>query len=337
LQPNGGGYFLPGKVAGKAVTFLLDSGCNTNLLSKRVFDTLSPQERQNLTPYTGEPGTLADGSRIPFYGFIELAGRVCDQTVRETFVLSQLNEDAVLGMPFLKRHGCRMDFHKSAIQMAGNELACVDQFGRPLTGGVQVVRSYTIPGRSRANIHCRVNNRQLSGLGFVEGTHTRIKLANSLNQLTERGEILVQCVNPLPESVELPSGSLLDRFHTIQEEDIGPSLGEATEGPQQSSSVRRGTVPTHVQDLYQSACEGCTGNDERQAMAQLLREYADVFSSRDHDVSLTSAIHHEIPLAARTLPIRQPARRLGPEKDEEVRQQVHDLLDRDKVEPAQSA
>jgi len=71
----------PGKVAGKAVTFLLDSGCNTNFLSKRVFDALPPKVRKELAPYTGEPGNLADGSRIPFYGVIELPGRVRDQAI----------------------------------------------------------------------------------------------------------------------------------------------------------------------------------------------------------------------------------------------------------------
>jgi len=84
-----------------------------------------------------------------------------------------------------------MDFNRSIVLADGNELACVDKFGRPLVGGVHAVRNCTVPGRSRATIHCRVNNRQLSGLGFVEGTHTKIRLASSLNQLTQRGEILV--------------------------------------------------------------------------------------------------------------------------------------------------
>jgi len=71
-------------------------------------------------------------------------------------------------------------------------------------------------------------------------------------------------------------------------------------------------------------------------MAQLLREYNDVFSSGDHDVGLTRAVRHEIPLTAGTTPIRQPTRRLGPEK-EEVSRRVRDLLDRDLIEPAHSA
>jgi len=51
--------------------------------------------------------------------------------------------------------------------MAGKELTCVDKSGRPVAGSVQVVRNCTIPGRSRATIHCRVNNSQLSELWGV--------------------------------------------------------------------------------------------------------------------------------------------------------------------------
>jgi len=193
VHPHGDSYFLPGKVTGRDVTFLLDSGCTTNLLSRRVFNTLPLKERRGLAPYTGKPGTLADGSSIPFDGVLKLTGRVRDQAIQEIFVISPLEEDAILGMPFLKRHGCRIDFSKSAVLMAERELTCIDKSGRPLAGSVQAVRKCTVPGRSRATIHCRVNDSQLSGLGVVEGAHTRIQLASSLNRLTDRGEILVQC------------------------------------------------------------------------------------------------------------------------------------------------
>jgi len=67
---------------------------------------------------------LADGSCIPFNGVISLPGRVRDQAIHETFIVSQLKEDAILGMLFLKKHQCHMDFQKSVVVMAGKELVC---------------------------------------------------------------------------------------------------------------------------------------------------------------------------------------------------------------------
>jgi len=57
---------------------------------------------------------------------IELAGRVRDQVISETFIVSQLKEDAILGMPFLKRDKCHFNFNKSAVVIARCDLACVD-------------------------------------------------------------------------------------------------------------------------------------------------------------------------------------------------------------------
>jgi len=52
-QPYESSYFLPGKVAGKAATFLLDTGCTKNLLCRRLFDTFRTWDQVNLDPYGG--------------------------------------------------------------------------------------------------------------------------------------------------------------------------------------------------------------------------------------------------------------------------------------------
>jgi len=133
-QPYGGSYFLRGKLARKAATFLLDSECTANLLSRRLFDTFSAKDQDNLEPYEGEHSTLADRSCIPFYGVIDLTGRVRDHVISETFIVSQVKVNAILGMSFLRRHRCHVDFNKLAVVMARRDLACVDRFGQPLEG-----------------------------------------------------------------------------------------------------------------------------------------------------------------------------------------------------------
>jgi len=93
---------------------------------------------------------------------------------------------------------------------------------------VQVVQRCTIPGRSWATVRCRVNCSEISDLGVVEGALGTVQLANSLNRLDGRGEFLVQCVNPFTEPVELPVGSLAGKFHSVQEEDVGPRRKQRT-------------------------------------------------------------------------------------------------------------
>jgi len=61
VQPYEDSYFLPGKLAGKAVISRLHSGCTMNLLSRQLFDTLSARDKAKLEPNDKEHGTLADG------------------------------------------------------------------------------------------------------------------------------------------------------------------------------------------------------------------------------------------------------------------------------------
>jgi len=215
-------------------------------------------------------------------------------------------------MPFLKGHGCRIDFSKSGMLMGDRELACVDKFGRPLAGGVQVVRSCTIPGHFRATIHCKVDGGYISRLGVVESTHARIQPACSLNWLTGRGKIWVQCINPFPEAVNLPSGSTLGRFHSVQEENSRPSWGVTTESLRWRPSQGRRTAPHHAP--YHSGTrggyrDGCVGNGERRGMAKLLHKHDDATQHGDHDGNLNRAVRHEVPLVAGTAPTRRPTRR----------------------------
>jgi len=56
-----------------------------------------------------------------------------------------------------------------------------------------------------------------------------------------------------------------------------------------------GPASKNVTDLYKGAWDGSTINREHLVMAHLLRQYKDVFSSREHDVVLTKALQNEIP------------------------------------------
>ena len=64
-RPYKPSYFLPGKVEGKAVQCLVDTGCTTNLFSKRCFDKLSSVLR-NQAEECDTHGVMADGTHLPF-------------------------------------------------------------------------------------------------------------------------------------------------------------------------------------------------------------------------------------------------------------------------------
>ena len=73
---------------------------------------------------------MVDDTRLPFYEVVQIPIRVRDVKLEEIFVVSQINKDAILGIPFLARHGCRMDFTWAIVTIGEHELVCTDRFGR---------------------------------------------------------------------------------------------------------------------------------------------------------------------------------------------------------------
>jgi len=103
-------------------------------------------------------------------------------------------------MPFLKRHGCCIDFSKSVIVMSGQEIACVDKFGHPLEGGGQqcltIERRDRGPSRSdtetQANPMARTNGGQSQPTPVVSKDPEAVQtlranpvLANNVTELRE--------------------------------------------------------------------------------------------------------------------------------------------------------
>ena len=77
-RPHKSSYFLPGKAASLTMLYLIDTGCNTNLISKRIFDQL-PKHIQDQRMVCDTHGQMADGTRLPFYSVVNLPIKIRDK------------------------------------------------------------------------------------------------------------------------------------------------------------------------------------------------------------------------------------------------------------------
>ena len=106
--------------AGKPAFCLLDTGCTTNLLGKHVFDRGQMVESDT-------HGIMADGTWLPFYGLVQLRFRLKELLIEEKLVVSWINEDVILGMPFLANHRCAIDFNSFKV-VDGKQIEKADWF-----------------------------------------------------------------------------------------------------------------------------------------------------------------------------------------------------------------
>ena len=116
---------------------LTNTGCTTDLIGKHVFDRLPEKLRERLVEiYTH--GLMADGTQLPFYGVIQLHIKLKKLLTEKRLVVSRISEDAILGMPFLARHGCTIDFNSTKVIVDSKEIECMDRHSRRLSSSVQL-------------------------------------------------------------------------------------------------------------------------------------------------------------------------------------------------------
>ena len=150
-----------------------------------------------------------------------------------------------------------------------------------------------------------------------------------------RGAVIVRCLSPTSQPLELTAGTTIGTFTSIDQQDISKNRS-ITEG---AARCTRETweVPEHIEAILRQACKGCATKEQEGQLAKLLNHYQTVFSKNDQDVGRTELVHQSIPTAEGTCPIWQPPHRLGPQKEQEAERKVHDLLARGMIEPANEA
>lgn len=334
-HPYSSSLFVPGKIVGKVVNILLDSGCTTNLLSKRVLDRLPEAVRDTLQPPETAQGLQADGSPIVFLGTITLNCRLRTHQITESFLVCKLKEDCILGMPFLMRGHCTLEFDKATLTIGDTRIPCVDRYGRELTERVYVVHQVTLPPRAEKTILCRINTNNSFPVGAVSGNGKDWKMASSVNQPDHKGRLMVRCLNPSDEPIQLRSGLCVGRYYGLEENEVS-SCPHDVYINDVNTMTEPNEIPEHLRDLIETASKDCSP-EEKHRLVNMLSRYHDVFSKNDDDVGLTNMVEHEIPIMPGTRPIKQPVRRLGIEKEKEVDAQVKSLLDKNLIQPAQSA
>ena len=330
--------YIPGKVECYTVQHLVDSGCTLNLLSKRVYDKLPKKFAGGIQPFNHSNGMLADGSGLQFYGQIQLAVRLRSETAELEFVIAEIEPDVILGMPFLQSYNCKLEFAKTTLVMNGKHLRCTNRNGVDFVSKIQVINNITIPPRSEKIIQCRLLNNICSSTGVIESTgaavHHGIALAASVCTWDKKREMLVRCINPVNQICHVTSGSVIGICTGVDSAQIVDCLqANGVECENQCQSAGFINAPTHLANNYEEATTTCTDLNQRQSIAKLLTEFADVFSTGDDDQGLTDLFKHSIPVRPDARPIKQAPRRLGVEKEAEVSRQVTKLEKQGIIEP----
>ena len=333
-------YYLPGNVERQKCMFLLDTGCTFNIISRQLFERLTPRIQSQLRPTTYH-GITDSGSPLPLHGMITLSGRLRTVPFTAEFAVADIAQEAILGISFFTKNECGFSFKEAQFCLKGNMLKCVDKSGKSLVSDVQVLQAVTIPASTEHHVKCRVRDVCSTSLGLVERrADSPVLIAPTLHDLVSTQLITIRCLNLSASPVTLQAGSRLAQYVSLAPGQISEQLAHQTESafPACPVEAEMEQVPAHLEELYMAAVRASPDGPEfSQRVQRLLCNYSDVFSKDSSDVGRTHLVQHSIPVAPGTRPIRHAPRRLGPEKEAEVEKQVQKLQDQGMISPSDSA
>ena len=168
---------------------------------------------------------------------------------------------------------------------------------------VQTIRKITIPPQTEVALLCHLMLHSHAPKGLIKILNDQVVLANSSNQPGAKGDVIVRCINPINQPLELAAELTIEAFTSIDQQDITEDGGRRVGSERRTSATAK--VPDHLEAMFQKACQNGVSKEQARRLAELLDRYQAVFSRNDQDVEKTDLIKHSIPVQKGTYPIRQ--------------------------------
>ena len=338
-----GAYHVDGLVAGVKISFMLDTGASVSLLRADVWEKISADRA--LVQWNGSRLVGVEGSSIEVLGVATCIISLAGITVKGDFLVARtLSTEAILGLDFLEEHGCVINTQHRALHIQGKAIPLKEDRPSQCSSAIEafVQQNLHLPPLSEIEVMAVAlfpDSKEMGNTYLVEAKaqdKVPITVANAVvvpKQAEMDNQLYclpVRIINPSSENVTLHKGMRVARLEQIQDPDCVAGMREMFQDDT--------SVSTEMQELLWTLVEK-SGEmlDERQQdqLYRLLLGFSDVFSLSSRDMGRTNRLQHTIPTTTER-PIRQQARRIPPFQREEVDKLLHDMLERDVIQPSTS-
>ena len=142
---NGVDVYLALRLNEKIVYGLLDTGCDTSVVSRRVIPDLQLNQ-------TTQKLYAANGTEIALLGEVELTLSMSWQEVIAAVVVSEEVVNPILGIDWLVRHCCRLSFAQNLIEIDGKVVRLISRPRQNMLRRIYAVESVVVPAGHTTNV-----------------------------------------------------------------------------------------------------------------------------------------------------------------------------------------
>ena len=200
-----------------------------------------------------------------------------------------------------------------------------------------------MPSTSELEIMAEVEGHQeLSGIWLLEESVKKCSPAAVARALVRvnAGHVPVRLVNVRSEPVTLYKGLKIATIEQVEDECLNEIECSHQQPVQTVSNMGSSLVGTctskgELTSEFAANVGADLSEDEQRKFLNLVYKYADIFAGSGGDLGRTSKLKHCINTGTAP-PIRQPVRRISPQRRDEVRQLIDDMLGKGVIERSTS-
>ena len=127
-------YYLKGDLGTEECMMLVDTGCSHSVMPCDLYAKLDGDSKLQWRPPEGH-GVLADGSQVPIQGIGKVKFQLGDLMLEHSFQLAHIDGTILLGMDFLKKQKCVLDFERGILKLSSYTTDSCDLHGSHLANG----------------------------------------------------------------------------------------------------------------------------------------------------------------------------------------------------------
>ena len=303
-MPTFDGVYIDGEIQGIEVTFTVDTGATTTIVSPRVYDKIPVDRRPSLSQGSNKRSlSNAEGKPMDCRGKATFQIQLGSLRLEKQLIVADITDEVLLGSDILQKDPSG----PADILLSENRMILKDtsitlhQVGLPTPiRRVTAADHYIIPGMSEVVIDVFVERSHVKNHDESEDTHLLIEptteftekyslaVAPTLVDATSSTTVKTRVMNPFCEPVSIKQDTVIGHASEV-EEPIHTIVLEETEGEHDClDSVRRiplatGIISESLRQVTSDKTNMSTEIIQEKVPEHLLMLYEDTISTRPED------------------------------------------------------
>ena len=315
------------RVNGSMRKCLIDCGSEVSLIPVRMTKGLQRRESSRVL-------LAANNTPISMLGEVDVDIRVAGRILPITFLVSDQIDSTILGLDWLSRHSCKIDFESDILQVEEKQV----QLHRSTQGNfcrrIMVAQDVEIPPNSEKDVNREMIYPRLkfhNDLWLTENkgnVPSQLKLAHTWIK-DHGGEMKIRVLNITRSPIKLQAGRKLCSASLATEVvDLNQSI------PEQPHSKNETEEEKAIQQLMGNV-DPAIPQELKVRLEGILRKHIKAISMNEDDLGRTSLARHHID-TGNAPPVRQGMRRIPQAHAQVVDSQLENMIRQKLIQPSKS-